>query len=171
MVEHIARRAGSATSDGGEQAVAGKNAVLPAAREFMAPLTGSSLATLIVFVPLSFLSGVTGAFSQALSITMGAALLISYLFTAFLVPILARGLIDFREWRDPGASAEGWLERTHGRLQAGLFLRPWLLLIALLPLLILGFVAFRAVPTGFMPKGRRGRLRDGLLHQARNVVG
>ncbi len=156
MVEHIARRAGAETGDGDEHVVAGKHAVLPAAREFMAPLTGSSLATLIVFVPLSFLSGVTGAFSQALSITMGAALLISWLFTAVLVPILARSLIDFGAWRDPGASADGWLERTHGGLQAGLFRRPWLLLLGLLPLLILGFVAFRAVPTGFMPKVDEG---------------
>jgi multidrug efflux pump subunit AcrB len=156
MVEHIARRAGAGTGDGDQHVVAGKEAVLPAAREFMAPLTGSSLATLIVFVPLSFLSGVTGAFSQALSITMGAALLISWLFTAFLVPILARSLIDFKAWRDPGASADGWLERTHGRLQAGLFRRPWLLLVALVPMLILGFIAFRAVPTGFMPKVDEG---------------
>jgi len=155
MVEHIARRAGARTGDGNEQ-VAGKDTVLPAAREFMAPLTGSSLATLIVFVPLSFLSGVTGAFSQALSITMGAALLISYLFTAFVVPILARGLIDFSKWHDPGANADGWIERTHGRLQSGLLVRPWLLPAVLVPLLILGFIAFRAVPTGFMPKVDEG---------------
>ena len=48
--------------------------MLPAGREFLRPLTGSSLATLIVFLPLSFLSGVTGAFSKALSVTMAAAL-------------------------------------------------------------------------------------------------
>ena len=84
-------------------------AVLPAAREFMPPLTGSSLATLIVFVPLGFLSGVTGAFSKALSITMASALAISYLMTAFVVPVLARRLIDFKRWRDPGQSGGGWL--------------------------------------------------------------
>src|ERR1019366_4431090 len=49
MVEHIARRAGAAgTADG-------RAAVLPAAHEFMRPLIGSSLATLIVFLPLSYL--------------------------------------------------------------------------------------------------------------------
>ena len=87
--------------------------MLPAAREFLRPLTGSSLATLIVFLPLSFLAGVTGAFSRALSVTMGAALLISYLMTAFVVPVLARRLIDFARWHDPGAAGEGWLGRRH----------------------------------------------------------
>jgi multidrug efflux pump subunit AcrB len=148
MVEHIARRAGASVAGGG---VAGGAAVLPASREFLRPLTGSSLATLIVFLPLSFLSGVTGAFSQALSITMAAALAISYLMTAFVVPVLARHLVDFDRWRDPGAAGNGWLARQHGTLLDGLFRRPWLLVFALMPLLAIGWFAYGAVPTGFMP--------------------
>jgi CzcA family heavy metal efflux pump len=152
MVEHIARRAGAATANGG---VAGNSAVLPASREFLRPLTGSSLATLIVFLPLSFLSGVTGAFSKALSITMAAALAISYLMTAFIVPVLARVLVDFDRWRDPAGghdgAGNGWLARQHGRLLDSLFRRPWLFGFALVPLLVVGWFAFNAVPTGFMP--------------------
>jgi len=152
MVEHIARRAGAEGPDG----VAGQHAVLPAAREFMQPLTGSSLATLIVFLPLGFLSGVTGAFSKALSITMAAALLISYLFTAFAVPVLARQFVDFQKWRDPGAKGGGWLARRHDGLLDGLFHRPWLLGVALLPVLAVGYFAYGAVQTGFMPKVDEG---------------
>ncbi|HYZ23960.1 MAG TPA: efflux RND transporter permease subunit, partial [Rhodopila sp.] len=148
MIEHIARRAGAPRADG---SVAGKGAVLAAGREFMQPLTGSSLATLIVFVPLAFLSGVTGAFSKALSITMAAALAISYLMTAFVVPVLARRIIDFGRWQDPGAAGNDWLSRQHGRLLDGLFRRPWVLGVLLLPLLVLGWFAYNAVPTGFMP--------------------
>jgi multidrug efflux pump subunit AcrB len=154
MVEHIARRAGAMGSDG--QGVAGADAVLPASREFMAPLTGSSLATLIVFLPLSFLSGVTGAFSKALAVTMAAALAISYLLTAFVVPVLAHRIIDFNRWRDPGADGDGWLGRQHRKLLGGLFKRPWILAIALIPLLLLGWVASHAVPTGFMPSVDEG---------------
>ncbi len=145
MIEHIARRAGRAGADG-------RAAVLPAMREFLEPLTGSSLATVIVFVPLGFLSGVTGAFSKALSITMAAALVISYLMTAFVVPLLSRTLIDFQRWHDPGAAGnEGWVGRQHGRVLDGLFRRPWLLLLAAAPLLVIGYFASGAVPTGFMP--------------------
>jgi multidrug efflux pump subunit AcrB len=154
MVEHIARRAGATTQDG---QAAGADAVLPAAREFMSPLTGSSLATLIVFIPLSFLSGVTGAFSKALSITMAAALVISYLMTAFVVPVLARHLVDFGRWRDPGSSGKSsWIARQHARLLDGIFARPWMLLIALLPVLLIGGLAAGQVPTGFMPKVDEG---------------
>jgi len=148
MVEHIARRAGAPAADG---KVRGGAAVLPASREFLRPLTGSSLATLIVFLPLSFLTGVTGAFSQALSVTMAAALAVSYLMTAFVVPVLARHLVDFDRWRDPGAAGDGWLARQHGRWLDGLFRRPWLFVLALAPLLAVGWFAYDAVPTGFMP--------------------
>jgi CzcA family heavy metal efflux pump len=148
MVEHIARRAGAPAAGGG---VVGSAAVLPAGREFLRPLTGSSLATLIVFLPLSFLSGVTGAFSQALSITMAAALAISYLMTAFVVPVLARHLVDFDRWHDPGAAGDSWFARGHSRLLDSLFKRPWLFGVALVPLLVVGWFAYNAVPTGFMP--------------------
>jgi multidrug efflux pump subunit AcrB len=153
MIEHIARRAG-ALGDNGEPA--GKPAVLPAAREFMVPLTGSSLATLIVFLPLSFLTGVTGAFSKALSVTMAAALIISWAMAAFVVPVLARQFVDFKTWRDPGAAGEGWTARWHDRALDGIQSRPWILAVVLVPLLAIGYLGYSSVPTGFMPKVDEG---------------
>src|SRR5487761_161583 len=50
MIEHIARRTGVPGIENPQQTV------LPAAREFFAPLLGSSLATTIIFLPLAFLS-------------------------------------------------------------------------------------------------------------------
>jgi len=149
MIEHIARRAGAAHGDG--PGLIGERAVLPAAREFMAPLSGSSLATLIVFIPLGFLDGVTGAFSKALSITMACALVVSWLMTAVIVPVLARQLVNFQKWHDPGADKGGLLRRLHAPLYDALLLRPWLLAVVLVPLLVLGYVAYTHVATGFMP--------------------
>lgn len=158
MVEHIARRAGAIGPDGKP---AGNLAVTPAAREFLAPLTGSSMATLIVFLPLSFLTGVTGAFSKALSVTMAAALAISWAMTAFVVPILVRRLVDFDTWRDPGEShpdgpGEGTVARVHDRTLDRLTARPWLLAAIAVPLLAIGYIGYSNVPTGFMPKVDEG---------------
>jgi CzcA family heavy metal efflux pump len=144
MVEHVARRAGA--EEGG-----GEAAVLPAAREFLQPLTGSSLATLIVFVPLGLLSGVTGAFSKALSITMASALAVSWLITAFVVPPLLRRWVDFRRWHDPGLAHESWLAHSHARLYDAVARRPAWLLAVVIPLLVIGGVAYTHVATGFMP--------------------
>ncbi len=143
MIEHIAHVAG-------KTAPAPRAVALSAAHGFLRPLTFSSLATVIVFVPLSFLSGVTGAFSQALSLTMAAALLISYAITALVVPVLANRMIDFDSWRDPDLSHTG-VFRAHHRLLVGLFNRPALLALGLVPALALGLVAYHHVRTGFMP--------------------
>ena len=147
MVEHLARRA---------DAGGGKDGVLRAGREFLPALTGSSMATLLVFLPLVFLGGVTGAFFKALSLTMGAALIISYGLTALAVPVLARLIVNFDTWKDPGAGPEGRVGHAHRWLLGALFARPWLLVIGLVPLLALGYVAYSNVGSGFMPQMDEG---------------
>jgi multidrug efflux pump subunit AcrB len=126
--------------------------VLPAGQEFLPPLTGSSMATMIVFIPLAFLSGVTGAFSKTLAVTMAAALTISWAMVAFVVPLLARSLINFQTWHDPAADKTGWFVRAHGRLLNGLFRQRWLLFVIFGPIVVVGYIAYQNVPTGFMPK-------------------
>ena len=165
MIEHIARRAGVPGIENPHATV------LPAAREFLCPLFGSSLATIIIFVPLAFLSGVTGAFFKFLSLTMASALIISFMLTAFTVPLLARGIIDFEQVRGPGAR-QGNLAQAH----------PWTPARAALrspdPARCResrccsrsGYIAYAHVGTGFLPRDGRGRLRARLLHGARHLA-
>ncbi len=150
MIEQIARRAGAPGLDHPAAAV------LPAAREFFSPLLGSSLATIIIFLPLAFLSGVTGAFFKFLALTMASALVISYLLTAFTVPLLARGIIDFERWDDPAHGRETWLRRSHGRALRVLVARPSLVGIAAIVLIGAGYLAYRHVGTGFLPQMDEG---------------
>jgi multidrug efflux pump subunit AcrB len=150
MIEHIARRAGVPGLDHPQAAV------LLAAREFLAPLFGSSLATIIIFVPLAFLSGITGAFFKFLSLTMASALIISYVLTAFVVPLLARGFVDFSSWRDPDHGRETWLRRNHARILDALFARPSLIAVGILVLIGVGYVAYGHVGTGFLPRMDEG---------------
>jgi multidrug efflux pump subunit AcrB len=150
MIEHIARRAGV-------PGLQNANAhVLVAAREFLSPLLGSSLATTIIFIPLAFLSGVTGAFFKFLSLTMASALIISFLLTALTVPLLARSIIDFGTWHDPAHGQETWLRRTHGRVLRVLFDRPMLIAAGLAVLVGVGYVAYTHVGTGFLPRMDEG---------------
>src|SRR6202047_1098539 len=151
MVEHIARRAG-ALARPYDDIPLGRDAVLPAGQEFLPPLIGSSLATMIVFVPLAFLSGVTGAFSKTLAITMAAGVLISMLMVAFVVPVLSRTVINFRTWHDPGADKTGWFINTHTKLLNGIFRRRWLLAVIFLPIMVLGYIAYQHGATGLSAK-------------------
>ncbi|MDB4875549.1 MAG: cusA [Gemmatimonadetes bacterium] len=145
MIEHIVRRLRGATSHSGQQ-------VMEAAREFTQPLVGSSASTLVIFAPLAFLSGVTGAFFKALSVTMAAGLFISFLLTWLAVPILANHLLGEKDAaQEEGGRFGAWLRDRYGALLGALLHRPWLLLLGVAPLVIAGWFAFRAAGSGFMP--------------------
>jgi multidrug efflux pump subunit AcrB len=150
MIEHIARRTGVPDLPDPHATV------LTAGREFLSPLFGSSLATTIIFVPLAFLSGLTGAFFKFLSLTVASALIISFILTAFTVPLLARGIINFQKFEDPAHGKETWLKRTHGRALRKLIDRPLLILPGLLVLGVLGYIAYAHVGSGFLPKMDEG---------------
>jgi CzcA family heavy metal efflux pump len=145
MIEHIIRRL-----QGGAGHL--QQRVMAAALEFAQPLAGSSGSTLVIFVPLAFLSGVTGAFFKALSLTMAAALLISFLVTWLAVPLLADHFLNERDAQlKPDSRLIGWLHRHYRRLMTALLARPLLVLPGLLPLLLLGALAYHFVGSGFMP--------------------
>jgi CzcA family heavy metal efflux pump len=145
MLEHIMRRLNQGEGEIHER-IAG------AAWEFTRPLTGSSAATVVIFLPLAFLSGVTGAFFKALSLTMASALIISYLLTWIAVPLLADRFMDQRHLAEhpPSRFTTRMMDGYH-RLLARWLKRPLLVLLLVLPLLLIGGFAYTRVGTGFMP--------------------
>jgi len=151
MVEHIVRRVRA------EHAEDSRGRVLRAAAEFTQPLVGSSAATIVIFAPLAFLTGVTGAFFKALSLTMAASLVISFLIAWLAVPIISARLLTAK---DAAVEEHGrFTTRIHARyrkIMTPLLARPARLLLLVLPLLLLGFIAFKNVASGFMPKMDEG---------------
>jgi len=150
MLEHIMRRLNQGEGELHERIAA-------AAWEFTRPLTGSSAATVVIFLPLAFLSGVTGAFFKALSLTMASALVISYLLTWIAVPLLAERFLDERHRAEhpPGRFTRRMMQGYQNILQRWLR-RPLLVLLLIVPLLLGGGLAFTRVGTGFMPQMDEG---------------
>ena len=146
MIENIVRRvreAGSASFHG---------RVLSAALEFTRPLAGSSAATLVIFIPLAFLSGVTGAFFKALSITMASALLISFFVTLLAVPILCDRWLTHRDAeQEEGGRFSTAVRLRYESLLRRLLRRPAWILLGMVPLLLAGWFAYANVGSGFMP--------------------
>ncbi len=147
MVEHIVRRLRDPLSHGTSSA----GSILGAAAEFTRPLAGSSACTLIVFAPLTFLSGVTGAFFKALSLTMASSLLISFLVAWLVVPLLSEWLLAGRDNHSPDGSWTLKAQSIYRSWLGALLRRPWLALLFVLPFLIVGYVSYTRVGSGFMP--------------------
>ena len=70
---------------------ASRHPALSATRELLPALAGSSLSTIVVFVPFALVSGVAGAFFQPLALTLVLALAVSFLIAATAVPAALRG--------------------------------------------------------------------------------
>src|SRR5258708_13644225 len=85
----------------------------------IAPVVGSRLTTVVVFVPLGMLSGVIGQFFRALSITLASAVLISLLQALTLIPLLAqwaaKGRAKHVDADKEHAHQTGVLERVYSR--------------------------------------------------------
>jgi multidrug efflux pump subunit AcrB len=145
MVEHVIRRLHERTGPLREL-------VWTAAAEFTRPLVGSSLSTVIIFVPLAFLTGVTGAFFRALSLTMVASLVISFLLAWVAVPILADHFLTEKDaHRKESGVFTLRVHRAYQGLMRRVLGRPALILLGVVPLLLLAWIGYRQVGSGFMP--------------------
>ncbi|KEZ76488.1 efflux RND transporter permease subunit [Salinisphaera hydrothermalis] len=145
MVEQVVRR----VQETGEHGI---QRVLASAREFTQPQVGSSTSTIIIFLPLAFLSGITGAFFKELSLTMAVSLFISFLVAWLVVPLLADFMLGPK---DVGREKIGRIGRRvyrgYSRLMVRLMRRPAWLLVGLVPLVAVAYIAFGQVGSGFLP--------------------
>lgn len=146
MCEHIVRRLRE------PDALSVHGRVARAAHEFTRPLTGSSASTIIIFIPLAFLGGLTGAFFKSLAFTMASSLMISYVLAWLVVPVLAGLLL---KERDAHEEKPGWLARHahdfYRWIMPHVLRKPAWLLAGLIPLIAIGALGYRNVGTGFMP--------------------
>jgi multidrug efflux pump subunit AcrB len=152
MLEHMMRRMQ-------EGAAEDRASLLGAAAEMAKPLYGSSLATMIIFLPLAFVSGVTGGFFKALALTMTIALGLSLIYARFVIPLLAAYWLR-RKDVDSAEKANAFMtriERGYERAEGRAFARPALFVLILgVAMAALGYIAWTRVPSGFMPKMDEG---------------
>ena len=181
MLEHLMRRLQEAKRSGAPPSM------LAAAREMARPLIGSTCATIVVFLPLAFISGVTGGFFKALAVTMVAALGVSLAYARYVLPLVADGWLTVKD-ADAADQAErftGGITRRYAQASARLFRRPGLFVATTaLVLAAIGGFSWLHVQSGFMPKMDEGGFTidykaksgaalsdtDGLLRQVEAII-
>ena len=143
VVEAIARRI--------ERGASPSDAAREGTHELAAAVLGTTVTTVIVFVPLAFLTGIVGKFFSALATTLSLAVVVSLLVALLVVPIAAARIIKARP-----PTAETLLTRLAGSLVGWSARRPWIGIAG-----VIGAIAFSAwavghVPSGFMPSCDEG---------------
>ncbi len=126
-------------------------AVEGALAELRRPLIASTLTVIAVFMPLVFVSNITGLFFRALAITLGSGLAISLGLAVFFTPALEKLIGRWRRAsRPPG--------RVFGAMRAAFLAELWpfirvpaLALAAAAACFIAAFVLYGAVGTDYLP--------------------
>lgn len=147
-------------------------AVETAIAEITTPIIGSTITPVVVFLPLSLLTGVTGVFFRSLALTMAVALLTSLVLALSFTPVLARRFVRVKGTGQrksrPQTLEEGLIEdegeelAEHGRLLRavierysrllGFALKNRLLVVIIsIAVVAVSFLIYRSLGSEFLP--------------------
>jgi CzcA family heavy metal efflux pump len=128
----------------------GDAAVDQASKEISGAVIGSTLTTILVFLPLAFVHGVVGQFFQSLSIALSVALLVSMVVSLTLIPVLASRFLARRRMPATGRIYAVMAGSYEGALRIGLRFPRTVVLLAILAV-VPGWWLYGHLKTGFMP--------------------
>ncbi len=156
-----------------------RQAVETAISEITVPIIGSTITPVVVFLPLTLLTGVTGVFFRSLALTMAVALLTSLVLALSFTPVLAERFVKVRrkdlhtqpEDESPGTGTAAVSEMRAGDLaedeQGGRFLRAiirryewvldhalsnrWLVIVVCAVVLVGSYLLYRNLGSDFLP--------------------
>jgi CzcA family heavy metal efflux pump len=133
-----------------------KDAVVKATGEIIPPLLGATMTTLVVFIPLIFLTGVPGIFFKALASTLSIAIVVSMLLAVFLTPSLAVVFISTKK-KSPGRVMPKIISIQQSALKG---LIRWPVITIILVLLFGGVTVYfyKKIPSGFLPEWDEGTI-------------
>jgi CzcA family heavy metal efflux pump len=136
-----------------------KEAIADSMKEILPAIFGSSLSSIIVFVPFAFLYGVTGAFFKPLAVTMAISLAVSMVYSLAFVPFVAEAFIRDRDVALEAAReqrSKHAISRTYNSLLSSLLKRSYL--GPVFALLVLGatYALYRSIGSDFMPEMDEG---------------
>ena len=113
-------------------------------------MIGSSLSTLVIFIPFILMTGVAGAYFQVMAFSMMIALAASFLVTWLLVPVLSILFTSKKSLKKKHESKTKWIHSVLGKPIIGItFMVLCILIIVIVP---------SKLPSGFLPEMDEGSI-------------
>lgn len=142
-------------------------ATVKAMGQVTAPVIGTTLVLIAVFVPLAFFPGSTGAIYQQFAVTLSIAVAISTLLALTLTPALCATVL---KPRSNESGKRGWSQRIFGPFNRGLdrttrhynhavsgvLTRPLWFLLPFAGLMVITAFLFMRMPGAFLPEEDQG---------------
>ncbi len=147
IVEAIVRRL--------EEGLPVQDAAQRGTQDLFAAVLGTTLTTVVVFAPMALLAGVVGSFFSALAVTLCAAVLLSLVVAVTFVPLVATKLLRPRRTDHAQASR---VSSIYSTLLQRTMAAPLLSVAVVVLLAVLGWFAFGATTSGFLPAMDEGAM-------------
>jgi CzcA family heavy metal efflux pump len=136
-----------------------REAVQSAVSEITVPIIGSTITPVVVFLPLTLMTGVTGVFFRSLALTMSVALLTSLVLALAFTPVLAEKFVRAKPQNEPD-SPDG--EEHHGRFLGAIIRRyesilsaaldhGWIVVITIVVVIGGTYLVYRSLGSEFLP--------------------
>ena len=137
-----------------------REAVQNAVSEITVPIIGSTITPVVVFLPLTSLTGVTGVFFRSLALTMAVALLTSLVLALAFTPVLAERFVSAKQGDDGPVDDD---PETHGRFLQAIISRyesvlsfaldnRWIVVLTIVAVLAGSYLLYRVLGSEFLPE-------------------
>lgn len=136
-----------------------REAVESAVSEITVPIIGSTITPVVVFLPLTLLTGVTGVFFRSLALTMSVALLTSLVLALIFTPVLAERFVK----GNPDSAGDTEDGETHGRFLGAIIRRyesvlsvaldqRWIVVVIVIVVLTGSYLLYKTLGSEFLPE-------------------
>src|SRR5689334_1515336 len=151
-----------------------RQAVQTAVSEITVPIIGSTVTPVVVFLPLTILTGVTGVFFRSLALTMSVALLTSLVLALSFTPVLAERFVRTKRRATTEAENENIADRQlssaelEHEAESGRFLKTvitryewvlsraldhrWIVVVIVAVVLLGSYLLYESLGSDFLPK-------------------
>src|ERR1051325_3207600 len=136
-----------------------REAVQSAVSEITVPIIGSTITPVVVFLPLTLLTGVTGVFFRSLALTMAVALLTSLVLALAFTPVLAERFVRAKPGDDAGLEDEvphgrflGAIVRRYESVLGFALDRQWIVAVTIILVLAGSYLLYHALGSEFLPE-------------------
>jgi CzcA family heavy metal efflux pump len=136
-----------------------REAVQSAVSEITVPIIGSTITPVVVFLPLTVLTGVTGVFFRSLALTMSVALLTSLVLALAFTPVLAERFVKAKPEDNFGPDEEeaqgtvlGAIIRRYESVLSVALDKKWIVGLTIILVLAGSYMLYRTLGSEFLPE-------------------
>jgi CzcA family heavy metal efflux pump len=125
-------------------------------QELVGAVVGSTITTVVVFLPLGLLQGVVGEFFSSLSQTLAASVLLSLFFAVALIPLLSERFLSPQHHRETSSHFIEPVNRVYERAVRWSLRHSSLVLGVVALTVVGGILLYLHLETGFLPEMDEG---------------